>query len=114
MELHRLLRQVHKSGQQRDTVMIEFLTSTELRVEEMKRDCGHGPPLQCTSIPSVKETCVNAISGAMTPKLRILTAMRRGVPDRVPVYPGIGPWYAARITGLTMWDVTFGDPDVAT
>jgi len=48
----------------------------------------------------------------MTPKLRILTAMRRGIPDQVPVYPGIGPWYAARITGQTMWDVTLGDPDL--
>ena len=55
---------------------------------------------------------MNVISGAMTSKARILTAIRRGTPDRVPVYPGIGPWYAARIAGLTMWDVSLGDPDV--
>ncbi len=55
---------------------------------------------------------MDVVSSPMTPKQRILAAMRHGIPDRVPVYPGLGPWYAARITGLTMWDVTLGDPDV--
>jgi len=48
----------------------------------------------------------------MTPRQRAMTAMRHGVPDRVPVSPGIGPWYATRILGLSMWDVTLGEPNV--
>ncbi|MHB0857325.1 MAG: uroporphyrinogen decarboxylase family protein [Anaerolineae bacterium] len=50
----------------------------------------------------------------MTPKERILTVMRHGIPDRVPAFPGIGPWFGTRLLGLTMWDVSLSnDPDVA-
>lgn len=49
----------------------------------------------------------------MTPKQRIMTVMRHGIPDRVPVFPGTGPWYASRIFGLSMWDVALsGDGNI--
>jgi uroporphyrinogen decarboxylase len=41
----------------------------------------------------------------MTAKTRILTAMRRGTPDRVPVMPDISNMVPARRTGKPFWDI---------
>lgn len=43
----------------------------------------------------------------MTSRDRILTAMRRGVPDRVPVIPDISNMVPARLTKKPFWDVYF-------
>ena len=51
-----------------------------------------------------------------TPRERILTAMRRGIPDRVPVIPDISNMVPARLTGKPFWDIyLYEDPplDVA-
>lgn len=40
-----------------------------------------------------------------TPRRRILTAMRRGKPDRVPVIPDISNMIPARRTGKPFWDI---------
>jgi hypothetical protein len=41
----------------------------------------------------------------MTARNRILTAMRRGTPDRVPVMPDISNMVPARRTGKPFWDI---------
>ncbi len=41
----------------------------------------------------------------MTSRERILTAMRRGIPDRVPVIPDISNMVPARLTGKPFWDI---------
>ena len=41
----------------------------------------------------------------MTPRERILTAMRLGIPDRVPVIPDISNMIPARLTGKPFWDI---------
>jgi uroporphyrinogen-III decarboxylase len=40
-----------------------------------------------------------------TSRDRILTAMRRGIPDRVPVMPDISNMVPARLTGKPFWDI---------
>jgi len=46
-----------------------------------------------------------------TARDRILTAMRRGMPDRVPVMPDISNMVPARLTGKPFWDIYFhNDP----
>jgi len=46
-----------------------------------------------------------------TSRDRILTAMRRGMPDRVPVMPDISNMVPARLTGKPFWDIYFhNDP----
>ncbi len=42
---------------------------------------------------------------SMTPKERMLTAMRRGIPDRVPVCPDISNLVPAKLTGRPFWDI---------
>jgi len=44
---------------------------------------------------------------AMTPRERFLTALRGGVPDRVPVAPDISNYIPARRTGLPFWEIYF-------
>lgn len=44
----------------------------------------------------------------MTPRERMRSVMRRQLPDRVPVVPGFGPWYASRIAGGDMFDLEAG------
>lgn len=44
----------------------------------------------------------------MTPRERILKVIRGGIPDRVPVIPGFGTWYASRIYGGDLFDVEEG------
>jgi uroporphyrinogen decarboxylase len=44
----------------------------------------------------------------MTPRERMLKVLHRELPDRVPVVPGFGPWYAARIAGCDMFDIEEG------
>ncbi|MBC7289282.1 MAG: hypothetical protein H5T86_14830 [Armatimonadetes bacterium] len=47
----------------------------------------------------------------MTPKERLLTAMRHGIPDRVPVTPDISNMIPARLTGKPFWDIyLYQDP----
>jgi uroporphyrinogen decarboxylase len=47
----------------------------------------------------------------MTSRERFLTALRRGVPDRVPVAPDISNYIPAKRTGLPFWDIYFqGEP----
>lgn len=47
----------------------------------------------------------------MTSRERILTAMRLGVPDRVPVIPDISNMVPARLTGKPFWDIYYhNDP----
>lgn len=47
----------------------------------------------------------------MNGKERMLTAMRRQVPDRVPVSPDISNMVPARLTGKDFWDIyLFGSP----
>jgi uroporphyrinogen decarboxylase len=47
----------------------------------------------------------------MTPKERLLTAMRHGVPDRVPATPDISNMIPARLTGKPFWDIyLYQDP----
>ncbi|MBI3787234.1 MAG: hypothetical protein HY276_03165, partial [Ignavibacteriales bacterium] len=41
----------------------------------------------------------------MNPRERILTAMRRGIPDHVPVMPDISNMVPARLTGKPFWDI---------
>lgn len=43
----------------------------------------------------------------MTSKERFLSAMRNGVPDRVPVTPDISNYIPAKRTGLPFWDIYF-------
>ncbi len=43
----------------------------------------------------------------MTPRERFLTAMRGGVPDRVPVTPDISNYIPCKRTGLPFWDIYF-------
>jgi len=42
---------------------------------------------------------------AMTPRERLLTALRRGVPDRVPVSPDVSMMMPVRYTGKPFWEV---------
>jgi hypothetical protein len=42
---------------------------------------------------------------SMTGKERFLTAMRRGIPDRVPVVPDISNMIPARLTGKPFWEI---------
>ncbi|MDE3056510.1 MAG: hypothetical protein KGJ59_00950 [Bacteroidota bacterium] len=42
---------------------------------------------------------------AITPRERILTAMRRGIPDRVPVIPDISNMVPVRLTRKPFWDI---------
>lgn len=44
-----------------------------------------------------------------TARRRILTAMRRGIPDRVPVIPDISNMVPARLTGKPFWDIYLHD-----
>lgn len=44
----------------------------------------------------------------MTPRDRMLRVMHRQLPDRVPVVPGFGPWYASRIAHYDMFDLEEG------
>jgi uroporphyrinogen decarboxylase len=47
----------------------------------------------------------------MTSRERILTAMRLGIPDRVPVIPDISNMVPARLTGKPFWDIYYhNDP----
>jgi uroporphyrinogen decarboxylase len=47
----------------------------------------------------------------MTPKERMLTAMRHGIPDRVPVAPDMSNMIPARLTGKPFWDIyLYQDP----
>ena len=47
----------------------------------------------------------------MTSKERMVTAMRRGVPDMVPVSPDMSNMIPARLTGKPFWEIyAFGDP----
>jgi uroporphyrinogen decarboxylase len=47
----------------------------------------------------------------LTARDRILIAMRRGVPDRVPVMPDISNMVPARLTGKPFWDIyLYNDP----
>jgi len=41
----------------------------------------------------------------MTPRQRMLVAMRNGVPDRLPVCPDISNMIPARLTGKPFWDI---------
>lgn len=41
----------------------------------------------------------------MTSKERMLTAMRHGIPDRVPVAPDISNMIPCRLTGKPFWDI---------
>lgn len=41
----------------------------------------------------------------MTPKERFLTAMRNGIPDRVPVAPDTSTYIPTRRTGMPFWEV---------
>lgn len=43
----------------------------------------------------------------MTPKERFLTAMRNGIPGRVPVTPDISNMIPCKRTGLPFWDIYF-------
>ena len=43
----------------------------------------------------------------MTSRQRLLTAMRRGIPDRVPVAPDISNYIPAKRSGLPFWDIYF-------
>ena len=43
----------------------------------------------------------------MTPKERFLAAMRRQVPDRVPVAPDISNFIPCKLTGMPFWDIYF-------
>ena len=45
----------------------------------------------------------------MTPRERMVTAMRNGVPDRVPVAPDISNMIPARMTGKPFWDLYLRD-----
>lgn len=45
----------------------------------------------------------------MTGKERMLTAMRRGIPDRVPASPDISNMVPARLTGKDFWEVYLFD-----
>ncbi|MHB0998977.1 MAG: uroporphyrinogen decarboxylase family protein [Armatimonadota bacterium] len=44
----------------------------------------------------------------MTSRERLLTVLHRGVPDRVPVFPGYGTWYGSRIFGIDLFDIEEG------
>lgn len=44
----------------------------------------------------------------MTPRERSFKVLRREIPDRVPVMPGFGTWYASRIYGGDLFDVEDG------
>ncbi|MBT9132246.1 hypothetical protein B9J77_00385 [candidate division NPL-UPA2 bacterium Unc8] len=47
----------------------------------------------------------------MTPKQRMVTAFRHGVPDRVPVSPDISNMIPCRLTGKPFWDIyLYRDP----
>ncbi len=47
----------------------------------------------------------------MTSKERMLTAMRHGIPDRVPVAPDMSNMIPARLTGKPFWDIyLYQDP----
>lgn len=49
----------------------------------------------------------------MRPKERLLTAMRHGVPDRVPVTPDTSNMIPARLTGKPFWDIyLYQDPPI--
>lgn len=49
----------------------------------------------------------------MTGKERMLTAMRRGIPDRVPVSPDISNMIPARLTGKDFWELyLFSNPSL--
>ena len=54
-----------------------------------------------------RSSSIGAKNGMMTSRERILTAMRRGVPDRVPVIPDISNMIPARLTGKPFWDIYF-------
>lgn len=47
--------------------------------------------------------------GTMTSKERMLTAMRHGEPDMVPVCPDISNMVSCRLTGLPFWKMYYGD-----
>ena len=46
---------------------------------------------------------------AVTSRDRMLTAMRGGIPDRVPVCPDISNMIPARLTGKAFWDIYLND-----
>src|SRR3972149_1517995 len=46
---------------------------------------------------------------AMTSRERVITAMRNGKPDRVPVAPDISNMIPARLTGKPFWDIYIDD-----
>lgn len=47
----------------------------------------------------------------MTPRQRMLTAMRNGIPDRVPVAPDMSNMIPCRLTGKPFWDIyLYQDP----
>ena len=49
--------------------------------------------------------------GPMTPRQRMLTAMRNGIPDRVPVAPDTSNMIPCRLTGKPFWDIyLYQDP----
>ena len=52
-----------------------------------------------------RSSSIGAKNGMMTSRERILTAMRRGVPDRVPVIPDISNMIPARLTGKPFWEI---------
>jgi uroporphyrinogen decarboxylase len=49
----------------------------------------------------------------MTPKERLLTVLRGGIPDRVPVSPDFSNMIPAKITGKPFWDLyLYNDPPI--
>jgi len=49
----------------------------------------------------------------MTPRERLLTVLRGGIPDRVPVAPDFSNMIPARLTGKPFWDLYFhNDPPI--
>src|SRR5690606_29014441 len=57
-------------------------------------------------------TSATAAPGVSSPaRDRIRRVIRReGLPDRVPVEIGIGPWYACRLVGATTVDLVHNNP----
>lgn len=49
------------------------------------------------------------MTGRMSPRERMMTAMRNGKPDRVPVAPDISNMIPARMTGKPFWDIYLRD-----
>ena len=49
----------------------------------------------------------------MTPRERLLTVLKGGIPDRVPVTPDLSNMIPCRLTGRPFWDVyLYNDPPI--